>query len=185
MNIAAFKRSPLRLVEGRGDGRFKDLSQGEFDWVMGHHGFDKQGRSGGSDHDKYTHRKTGRVVSVKPRRSFFHDILERISKNVAKESGDKHLRHHANWDPAFLKQGGRALLPTAMDPEKEKVVKAKTGEAEQHSKMGEKYRSLANTSGGANLPAGISQIRGLRIAATAFKKARKANASAKLLTPKD
>lgn len=184
MSNTAFKRSPLRLT-GRGDGRFKELSQSEFDWVLAHHGFTKQCRGGSADHDKYTHHKTGRVVSVKPRRTFFHDILERISKNVAKESGDRHLRHHANWDPNFLKQGGRAFLPSEMSPEQERQYKVKIEIAEQYIKMGERFKTLANKSGGIELPPGISQIRGLRIASAAFRKAKKANATAKMFAPQD
>lgn len=180
MSAEQFKRSPLILAEGRGNGQFKSLTQGEFDWVMAHHGFEKQQRSGGADHDKYTHCKTGRVVSVKPRREFFHDILERISKNVAKEAHDPHLRHYANWDASFLRKGGRAELPLLMTPEQAEFVKAKTEEAEFHKQIAARFEKLAKEHGGESLPEGISQIRGLRIASANFRKAAKARACVKL-----
>jgi predicted RNA binding protein YcfA (HicA-like mRNA interferase family) len=180
MNAEQFKRSPLILADGRGGGRFKSLTQGEFDWVMSHHGFEKQTRSGGADHDKYTHSKTGKVISVKPRRDFFHDILERISKNVAKETNDPHLRHHSNWDPAFLRKGGRAELAILMTPEQTEFMKIKTEEAKFHNNIAYKYILLSKESSGEKLPAGINQIRGLRIAAINFKKAAKASACIKL-----
>lgn len=194
MNTTAFKRSPLRLVEGRGGGRYKELNQGEFDWVMGHHGFEKQPRSGGADHDKFVHKAKSKVVTVKPRNRFDHDILERNAKIVARELGDPHLRHHLNWDPSFLKKGGKAELPQVerkLSPE-ETAAKAAhdahkarmSKEAEHHTKFGEKFKQLSTLSGGVGLPKGVDQIRGLRMANSAFKKARKAKASARLYPPK-
>lgn len=168
-------------------GRFTPLMQSEFDSVLYHHGFERQDRGSNSPHVKYKHFKTGRVVTVKPRRVFSSDNIDRISKDVTSEIGHQHLRHPANWNPKLLRGTVRGELVAlredrhedGLTPEQIIALEEKNREIEAHTDFAEKMRRLAAQEGGKNLPNGISQIRGLRLAAAAFRKAKKARAALK------
>lgn len=177
-----FTRTPLI---SKGGSHFTPLMQSEFDYVLYHHGFEKQDRGSNSPHVKYTHHKTGRVVTVKPRRVFSSDNIDRISKDVTREVGHQHLRHPANWNPKNLRGVPRGEL-VALREEKDDLPaeelalrEAKKQEIAMHTEFAERMKKLATREGGRDLPSGVSQIRGFRLAAAAFRKARKAQAALK------